>query len=363
MLLVFIILRYRRRRRRDSRVPYDGRYGNDRGGGKERPGSSGSYNSMANVGAGRDVKDRDLILSPDSGTTKVGGLSRANTVVGGGSSSGRGGGGGGDQWELLSQPSGNPLPKLGVTRRPAGEALTANYAVSAAAERKPLKLAEPPPAKKKGLLAGAGAGAGVGGGGNNDNNNNNNNNNNNSTKAVDDDDNMNNNNNNNKPGSSGGATTGGTTWSVFPKVDPDPKGVLAAAAQREVTRRGSGQQSAANLQKWLQTAVEVSPFGPLDSKSGGPAGAVPAPAAATATTTVGGVGGGGAEGGGGSGGGSETRKGAPPPNRMSEVKWPLQGGQEPGLAYAETPTVSTAAVARSVSLKGVGLPGKPRKVT
>lgn len=334
MLLVFIILRYRRRRRRDSRGAYDGRYGDSRK--EERPGSSGSYNSMANV-ASRDVKDRAAIMSPDSETTKVGGLSRANTVVDR-SSAGRGGGGG-DQWELLSQPSGNPLPKLGITRKPAGEALTANYAVSTAAERKPLKLAEPPPAKKKGLLAGA-----VGGGGNNgnngNNNKNNNNNNNNNTKVIDDDI-------NNKPGS-GGATTGGTTWSVFPKVDPDPKGVLAAAAQREV-RRGSGPQSAANLQKWLQTAVEVSPFGPLDSKSGGPG----APGV-----------GAGADGGNNNTNNNETRKGAPPPNRMSEAKWPLQEGQEPGLAYAETPTVSTAAVARSVSLKGVGvgLPGKPRKV-
>lgn len=332
MLLVFIILRYRRRRRRDGQDGYDGRYGNNRN--EERPGSSGSYNSMANV-ASRDVKDRAVIMSPDSETTKVGGLSRANTVVER-SSAGRGGG---DQWELLSQPSGNPLPKLGITRKPAGEALTANYAVSTAAERKPLKLAEPPPAKKKGLLAGAGGGGG--GGGNNDNKGNNktNNNNNNSTKIIDDD-------MNNKPGS-GGATTGGTTWSVFPKVDPDPKGVLTAAAQREV-RRGSGPQSAANLQKWLQTAVEVSPFGPLDSKSGGPG----APGVGAGID------------GGNNNNNNEMRKGALPPNRMTEVKWPLQEGQEPGLAYAETPTVSTAAVARSVSLKGVGvgLPGKPRKV-
>lgn len=312
---MFIILRYRRKRRRDGDGENYGAYG----GGKERPGTRGSYNSMAEEG-NRDVKERPsaTMMSPDSGTTKVGGLTRTNTLA----SPQRG-----DAWELLSQPTadlpppkGGALSKLGVVRKPAGEAFTTNYAVTQDAERKPLKLAEPPPAKKKGL-----PGGGPGGGGGNDDD-------------YGD---------NNKP-SSGGASTGGTTWSVFPKVDPDPKGVLAAAAQREV-RPGSTQQ-AASLQKWLQTAVTVSPFGPLDSRTG--------PPGARANNAP----------------GSTTTKGAPPPSRMSEVKWPLQGGvlqgegeQEParevGLAYAETPTVSTAAVARSVSMKGIGLPGKARKIT
>lgn len=304
MLLVFIILRYRRRRRRERDGENYGAYGE-----KERPGTRGSYNSMAGVG-NTDVKERpSVMMSPDSGTTKVGGLSRTNTMA----SAQRG-----DAWELLSQPTAEPLPKLGILRKPTGEALTTNYAVSKEAERKPLKLAEPPPAKKKGL-----PGGGTGGGG--------------SSGGYDDDA--------NKLGS-GEASTGGTTWSVFPKVDPDPKGLLVAAAQREV-RPGSTQQ-AASLQKWLQSAVTVSPFGPLDSRTGPGAGTASATAAPPITT-----------------------KGAPPPNRISEVKWPLQEGQgqgqgqDAGLAYAETPTVGTAALARSVSvkgMKGMGLPGKPRKL-
>lgn len=342
MLLVFIILRYRRKKQRGGDGEDYGAYGG--GGAKERPGTSRSYNSMAEDAGGRDVKARPSdMMSPDSGTTKVGGLTRTNTLA---STQPQG-----DAWELLSQPTPeDPLPKLGVVREPAGEALTTNYAVTKEVDRKPLKLAEPPLAKKKSFPSAGGAG----GGDNNDNNADNYYNNNINNNNI--------NNNNNKPGSSG-AGTGGTTWSVFPKVDPDPKGLLAAAAQREV-RPGSTQQ-AASLQKWLQSAVTVSPFGPLDSKTG-PAGRSGPNANANANASV-------------VAAESRTAKGAPPPSRMSEIRWPLPGGQGPrpqqqqqqqqlqtqevGLAYAETPTVSTAAIARSVSMKGIGLPGKARKIT
>lgn len=315
VFLVYIILRYRRKKRRD-RDNY-GDYGGD------RPGTRGSYNSMADGGA-RDLKERpSAMLSPS--TTRVGGLTRTNTLAS--AQNNKNTTNNNNNWEVISQPpTADPLPKLGVVRRPTGEALSTNYATSKAAERKPLKLAEPPPARKKGGAAARGAA----GDGNDDYD---------------------------KPGS-GGASTGGTTWSVFPKVDPDPKGVLAAAAQREL-RPGSTQQ-AASLQKWLSTAVTVSPFGPLDSDSG------PSQRPSNGNNNTG-------NNINNNSNNNVTSKGAAAPGRMSEVKWPLQGGQDEvgGLAYAETPTVSTAAVARSVSVKsgratgvgmGMGLPGKARKI-
>lgn len=142
---------------------------------------------------------------------------------------------------------GERLSKLGITRRPTGEALTTDYVQRAGSVRKPVvTLADPPaPAKKK--------------------------------KAEDGED-----------GSTSKTTATTPTWSVFPKIDPEPKGTLQLKTVREESPTQRPPSSGGTtLQAWLRTAA-TSPF-------------------ATATSS----------------------KGAPGPKRiskrMSEIKWPLQG--------------------------------------
>lgn len=285
ILLVFIILRYKRNKRRSRNRNDDDNSGGYYGDEKQRPRTRdqrpASYNSM--VGAARDVKD--LPRSPSTNTDF--GLGTGTTRVG--SPPGQ------------QQQQQAPLPKLGIlrkatgasntTNRGGGEALSTDYLRRAdSTDRKPvmtaMKLSEPPPAKQK--------------------------------KA------MTSNNANTNDGS------GAAVLRVFPKVDPDPKGLLSVPQQQQqgAPRPGSEQQ-AENLQKWLSTAT-VSPFGPLDDTAGPKVGPGPSRLAQSSSSSV----------------------------------WPLQ---EPMTAYLETPTVETATVARSMSgskgnVKGVmGLPANPRR--
>lgn len=313
IVIVLIVLRYRRKKkdRRERELQRDragsggsGRYYGANKYGRNRP---ESYNSMADNVARRPEKEKNIpAFSPPS--PAINNNSREH----------------------------NQHPARGMesnTLEPAGEAITVNYARNIKAkDRKPVKLSDPPPAKPKKSIANEDL----------------------VSDLSDDDDDNNNNDDGNNTGDSG-------KFNLFPKVDPSPKLPLrsprtprrAAAAgapqqpQQQTDRPNSNLQTPVNLQKWLQNAASVSPFGPLD------------------------------------GGKSQAKKpagGLPGNVRLSDVKWPLQDSgptrsdSNGGMAVQSVVgSVSGPAVIRNneaaktvgtrPSIKvGMGLPGPMRKL-
>lgn len=332
LIIILCVLRYRRKKRREREGQAEdarGKMNDDDG---SRPGTSGSYNSM--TAAPRDLKDQALM----TGSTAVAAAPerfqsvRIVDVSRNGSKNsatrvGAGGGGGGAAAAAAatttttikggaarSKPEsflGERLSRLGITRRPTGEAFTTDYVQRADSVRKPvITLADPPAAAKKDQQQDYGA----------------------SSKTT-------------------------PTFSVFPKIDPDPKGTMLKTVREESRPPSSG----AALQAWLQTA-EISPFGPLE----------PPPAKTSDNNN------------------EPTSKGAPGPARLTEVKWPLQDrssaggvkrsatdassrystqtetapeqGNIPVALVRDNPAAGTPQVVPG-RMKGPGLPGSVRKVT
>lgn len=334
LIIILLVLRYRRKKRREREAQAEDARGKMNDDGGSRPGTSGSYNSM--TAAPRDLKDQALM----TGSTAVAaaperfqnvrivdvsrnGSKNSATRVGAG-----GGGGGGTAAATTtttikggaarSKPEsflGERLSRLGITRRPTGEAFTTDYVQRADSVRKPvITLADPPAAAKK----------------------------------------------DQQQQDYGASSKTTPTFSVFPKIDPDPKGTMLKTVREESRPPSSG----AALQAWLQTA-EISPFGPLE----------PPPAKTSDNNNN-----------------EPTSKGAPGPARLTEVKWPLQdssssaGGVKRSATDAssrystQTETAPTeqgnipvalvrdnpaAGIPQVVPgrMKGPGLPGSVRKVT
>lgn len=233
-------------------------------------------------------------------------------------SAARGGGGGTAPRSKPESFLGERLSRLGITRRPTGEALTTDYVQPADSVRKPvMTLADPPPGKER---------------------------------------------KNGKEQQDLGAGSKTTpTFSVFPKIDPDPKGTMLKTVREESSRPPS---TGATLQAWLQTA-EISPFGPLE----------PPPAKQQQQQQS-------------SKDDEQTSKGAPGPARLTEVKWPLQDGSPDGGDASDRFSLATSTAAPAVErgnipvalvrdnpaaqgtpqvepgrMKGPGLPGSVRKTT
>lgn len=292
-----------------------------------------SYNSMANTVARGDIKEKEPpMLSPESDTTKVGGMSGIGAAM---SRATRGNSDDGGYNRSATAEKGIAQSKS------AGEAITVNYARSVKKkDRKPvIKLSDPPPAKPKKTATATAPAADL------------------NTVSDDDDDDK-------TPGDSG-------KWNLFPKVDPSPKrasrplltnpfakqapkaaATTAASAQPQqppaaatsaTNRTNSNSQGPVSLQKWLQTAA-VSPFGPLTTDPPQP---------------------------------QRTGRGLPGSVRLSEVKWPLQddglptrsdsnGGGVGGERMAEQVVIvksnEAAKVVPRPSMVGVGLPGPARKL-
>lgn len=281
---MILFLRYRRKRR-----------DRDDGAGDNRPRTAGSYNSMEDR-VYEDKKDMPT-LSAGTETTKFGILTpdyHSSRYDGPGVALGDPGGG----KSSIEKPRAQPLTRLGLSRQPSGEAISTNYVrTSSLKNRKPVLISDPPPARPKTPQEGG------------------------------------NKKDNAKDGSGSSGTVNGG-WSIFPKADPDPKGLTATTAQPPLP------SAAANLQNWLSAAA-VSPFGPLDSKSG--------PGVAS--------------------GPSATVKGAPAPKRLTATKWPLQDdnpkeGTDPSAygtsgAKPDIAVVKQNAAEKSVEVKGTGLPTGP----
>lgn len=320
------------------------------GGGDKRP---ESYNSMADSMAmfGGGVQEKKLpLMSPESDTTKVGGLSRMGTTT----SRVMEGNNGNNDGRYNKQQ--NNTTTTGPSE-PTGKAITVNYARNVKqSDWKPIKLSDPPPAKPKKAKLSVPITAAAN---NNDN-----------IVSDDDDDERSNN-----PGDSG-------KWNLFPKVDPSPKrasrsllnpfaGKQASAAaakaatttqdaQKQVAGRpNSSLQTPVNLQKWLQTATTVSPFGPLDNNDSSSNNQRPQAANPPA------------------GGGREGGRGLPASVRLSEVKWPLQdstsgpvrsesnGGMAAGTRGGDSGQVVVVRnneAAKTVPKPIMGLPGPVRKL-
>ncbi|KAI3395789.1 hypothetical protein diail_872 [Diaporthe ilicicola] len=350
VLIVWLIVRHKRKQKDRAAAPMNTGVSSYYGGG---PGAE-AYGSIA-----KDVKE--MMLSPASGTTKIGseaarsmGGSRGNDMVtrgygrekedgiGTAMSEAGGGGGGGDV-------------QIGYAR-------STNYR-----ERKTPKLSEPPSARKKDSPVGGGM-----------------------------------------------ATPRTPKYEVFPRVTKNPSAPAPGMQGGANRRPRSSIQPDYNLQEWLSTTT-VSPFGTLERASnvnanantntnttmstaaavtapaarpefaGRPQGAAAAAAAAAA---------------------AERPQPQPQqqPKRTSEVKWPLQGSSsseapsrsnsntsrdadadadadassrpvtyQPGPAVARVPpaprTISSSgpAATRSVrvgveSMRGIGLPGVARKL-
>lgn len=346
LLIILCVLRYRRKKRREREGQAEdarGKLDND----GSRPGTSGSYNSM--TAGTRDLKDQALM----TGSTAVAAAPERFQSVrivdvsrnGSKNSSTRVGAGGGGTAAATaatttttikggtarSKPEsflGERLSRLGITRRPTGEAFTTDYVQRADSVRKPvINLADPPAAAaKKDQQQQQDYGA--------------------SSKTT-------------------------PTFSVFPKIDPDPKGTMLKTVREESRPPSSG----AALQAWLQTA-EISPFGPLEpppAKTSGGGGATDM----TNNTNY----------------NESTSKGAPGPARLTEVKWPLQdsssNGSGVGVKRSATDASSRYSTQTEVApeqgnipvalvrdnpaagtpqvvpgrMKGPGLPGSVRKVT
>ncbi|KAJ4408042.1 hypothetical protein N0V82_009781 [Gnomoniopsis sp. IMI 355080] len=325
LIIILLVLRYRRRKRREREAQAErGSFNNG-----PRPGTSSSYNSMA--AAPRDVKDQALMTGSTAVATAPERFQSVRIVDvsrnGSKNSVARGGGGGGGTAPRSKPESflGERLSRLGITRRPTGEALTTDYVQPADSVRKPvMTLADPPAAKERR----------------------------NETEQQD----------------LGASSKTTPTFSVFPKIDPDPKGTMLKTVREESSRPPS---TGATLQAWLETA-EISPFGPLE----------PPPAkqqsSSSATTLV------------DNNNRDQTSKGAPGPSRLTEVKWPLQDGSPDGGGASDrfSQATSTAAAAPAVEhgnipvallrdnpanqgtpqvgpgrMKGPGLPGSVRKTT
>lgn len=361
ILVVLLVLRYRRKKRNNrdqyrdgdrSTSAASGRSGGGGyyGGGEKRP---ESYNSMADsmVMFGDGVQEKKVpLMSPESDTTKVGGLSRMGTTT----SRAMEGNNGNSEGRYNKQQN-NTTASTGPSE-PTGEAITVNYVRNVKqSDRKPIKLSDPPPAKPKKAKMSAPTTAAV---------------NNNNIVSDDEDDER-----DNPPGDSG-------KWNLFPKVDPSPKRVSrshlnpfagkqassAAAKAATTTTKDAQQQQVAgrpnsslqtplNLQKWLQTATTMSPFGPLDNNDKSSNNDQRAQAA---NPTAGGG------------------RGRLPANvRLSEVKWPLQDNGTSGPTRSESNGGMTAGTrggdsgqvvvrnnnaAKTVPKPVVGLPGPVRKL-
>lgn len=261
-----------------------------------RPGTSGSYNSM--TGAARDTKDPP----PMTGTTAVTtGPERFQSVRivdvsrNGSKNSATNAAGARSKPESFL---GERLSKLGITRRPAGEALTTNYVQHAGSGRKPVvTLADPPPplplpskqAKRE-----------------------------------------------QEPGASSKTITT-PTFSVFPKVDPDPKGTHMLKTVREEDQQRPTSSGAATLQAWLQTAT-ISPFGPLE----------PPPAKPSAVAAV--------DKNNNNNSNAPMSKGAPGPKRLSEVKWPLQESSTSGGGLGRSATDASSRYSQATVTEGGEIP-------
>lgn len=319
VLVVILILRYRRKRRNDNRNrEREWNRGMTAGGVEKFSGRRPeSYNSMeANMTRGDVTEKEPPMFSPESDTTKVGGVSRIGTST----SRMAEGYGGGDNNGYNSQ--GTRGEGGDIARKPTGEAITVNYARSIKySDRKPVKLSDPPPAKpKKSSTTTA------------------------NISSEDEDNNVNE--NNTTPGDSG-------KWNLFPKVDPSPKrssrslvnpfGRQQQPTPRAVTTTTDAAQTqqpgaeapgrpptVVNLQAWLQTA-SVSPFGPLgdENNTNGPSAAV--------------------------NGGRGAGAGLPARVRLSEVKWPLQdSGNGPTRSDSTSTVAGGAAGGTSFSTRMVG---------
>lgn len=332
LIIILCVLRYRRKKRREREAQAEDARGKMNDDGGSRPGTSGSYNSM--TAAPRDLKDQALM----TGSTAVAaaperfqsvrivdvsrnGSKNSATRVGAGGGGGvavatttttiKGGG-------ARSKPEsflGERLSRLGITRRPTGEAFTTDYIQRADSVRKPvITLADPPAAAKKDQQQ--------------------------------------------QQQDYGASNKTTPTFSVFPKIDPDPKGTMLKTVREESRPPSSG----AALQAWLQTA-EISPFGPLE----------PPPAKTSDSNNN----------------NEPTSKGAPGPARLTEVKWPLQDSSGSGVKRSATDASSRYSTQTETApeqgnipvalvrdnpaagtpqvvpgrMKGPGLPGSVRKVT
>lgn len=347
VLVVFIVLRYRRKRqdRRDRDRERDRDRGMSTGGsgggggyygGEKRP---NSYNSMADTMARGNIREKELTMfSPESETTKVGGLSSRTMTE---SNNGNNIGGYNTQANNMTGARG---PTTTTSEQlAAGEAITTNYARNVKAkERKPLKLSDPPPAKPKKAAKPKPTTPAV------------------SSDDEGDDDKT-------PPSDSG-------KWNLFPKIDPSPRRAsrplqnpfakqtaAAAGGAKAMTtdtlqRPNSSLSTPLNLQKWLERATAVSPFGPLDNNNNN------------------------------NNNSSSSRQrppsktgGLPGSVRLSEVKWPLQdsgpmrsesnGGMttttttgSSGGSGQAVPVVKNNEAARTVPKPSMGLPGPMRKL-
>ncbi|KAL1864731.1 hypothetical protein Daus18300_007533 [Diaporthe australafricana] len=272
VLIVWLIIRHKRKQKDRAAAPMNTGVSSYYGGG---PGAE-AYGSIA-----RDVKD--MMLSPASGTTKIGseparsmGGSRGNDMVTrgygrekeGGMTEAGGGGGRGGPGDV----------QIGYAR-------STNYR-----ERKAPKLSEPPPSRKK-----------------------------------------------DSPAADGMATPRTPKYEVFPRVTKSPSAPPPGANRRP----RSSIQPDYNLQEWLQTTT-VSPFGTLErpnatnnnnnnatnntSKSAAAAAAAARPEFNNNDQPQ----------------GTERPQPKPQqPKRTSEVKWPLQGSSS-----SEVPSRSNSNTSR-----------------
>lgn len=258
VIVVIIFLRLRRKKRRDREAAemYN-----------RRP----SYNSMEAPLVTRDVK----VVGPETPTPRASAaLSRftsKTTVVGG------------------SEPEKQqePLPKLGIKRKPTGGSSSSNngYATRLTGDRAPVRLAEPPPARKKAQQPRA-AYNGIGGS---------------SSSAKQ---------SNGFNSDEGDGSGSSASLRVFPKTDPDPRGLAYLKARSAAAaEQPAGNIDNLRLSGWLQTAVNVSPFGPLERSRGNES----EESSSSASSRNGG------------GGVGSNNNAAPPSNKRGpSLQWPLQ---------------------------------------
>lgn len=277
VLIVWLIIRHKRKQKDRAAAPMNTGVSSYYGGG---PGAE-AYGSIA-----RDVKD--MMLSPASGTTKIGsetvrsmGGSRGNDMVTRGYGREKEGGMGTAVTEAGGGGGGGGPGDVQI-----GYARSTNYR-----ERKTPKLSEPPPTKKK-----------------------------------------------DSPTADGMATPRTPKYEVFPRVTKSPSAPPPGANRRP----RSSIQPDYNLQEWLQTTT-VSPFGTLErpnTTNNASNTSMRAPAAGSTTATA-------AAAAARPEFNSQPQGAARPqpkpqqPKRTSEVKWPLQG-----LSSSEVPSRSNSNTSR-----------------
>lgn len=306
IMIVLLVLRYRRKRRREREIQAEDARGGSMHKGP-RPGTSGSYSSLETMTvAPRDVKDPPPMTGSTAvATSTVPERFQSVRIV----DVSRNGSKNSATTRARTKPEsflGERLSRLGITRRPTGEALTTDYVQRADSVRKPVQSFmsdDSPPAPQQA-----------------------------SRKEPPD------------PFGASNKTT--PTFSVFPKIDPDPKGTHMLKTVREEERQSRPPSSGKALQEWLQTA-EISPFGPLE----------PPPAKLSSAVVD-----------------NNARKAA-------EVKWPLQESRaspdslgrsrtDASERSSQVGTIPVAMVRENPAaagtpqvMRGPGLPGSVRKVT